>query len=290
MTATPSRSEPKAQRDIATHSLVRQARCHFCLLSTGPIRTWCRRLRALSAHVYRTIAVGQSSCVRWHPRRLNRDALIAYTVVTIVPKVWKPESLWTLLSRSASSTRLQSRIHPTPSLFHPRRTGSGQGARRRTREAAVLWTGISSTLDLYIMSAPSLPPARPGLGPPPSLDGLSALLLESKDGGGVRPAPLAASPTSNGTGKPDLASKKFSNLNSNTNGHDSTEPRSPTSSSLLSPNHPYNLRKQAKTHLDPSFSVKSYIGAANALLEKARSSDAQGQAEQAFVNYLKAAE
>lgn len=63
-----------------------------------------------------------------------------------------------------------------------------------------------------------------------------------------------------------------------------------TTSSFLSPNHPNNLRKQAKTQLDPSFSVKSYIGAANALLEKARSSDAQGQAEQAFVNYLKAAD
>jgi len=62
------------------------------------------------------------------------------------------------------------------------------------------------------------------------------------------------------------------------------------SSSLLSPNHPTNLRKQAKTQLDPTFSLKSYIGAANALLEKARSSDAQGQAEQAFVNYLKSAE
>lgn len=67
-------------------------------------------------------------------------------------------------------------------------------------------------------------------------------------------------------------------------------PMSPTTSSLLSPNHPYNLRKLAKTQLDPTFSVKSYIGAANALLEKAKSSDAQGQAEQAFVNYLKSAE
>jgi ubiquitin carboxyl-terminal hydrolase 8 len=65
---------------------------------------------------------------------------------------------------------------------------------------------------------------------------------------------------------------------------------SPTTSSLLSPNHPTNLRKLAKTQVDPNFSVKSYIGAANALLEKAKSSDAQGQAEQAFVNYLKSAE
>ena len=66
--------------------------------------------------------------------------------------------------------------------------------------------------------------------------------------------------------------------------------QSTTPSSIMSPNHPTNLRKQAKTELDPTFSLKSYIGAANALLEKARSSDAQGQAEQAFVNYLKSAE
>lgn len=59
-------------------------------------------------------------------------------------------------------------------------------------------------------------------------------------------------------------------------------------SSVLSPNHPVNLRKQAKAVLDPSFSVRSYLGAAAALLEKAESSDRQGHLEQAFVNYLKA--
>ncbi len=60
-------------------------------------------------------------------------------------------------------------------------------------------------------------------------------------------------------------------------------------SSFLSANHPLNLRKQAQPKLDSSFSVKTYIGAANALLDKARASDAQGQIEVAFVNYLKAA-
>lgn len=61
-----------------------------------------------------------------------------------------------------------------------------------------------------------------------------------------------------------------------------------TTSSVLSPNHPTNLRRQARAVLDPSFSVRSYLGAAAALLEKAESSDRQGHLEQAFVNYLKA--
>lgn len=64
---------------------------------------------------------------------------------------------------------------------------------------------------------------------------------------------------------------------------------SATSSSILSPNHPVNLRKQARATLDPAFSVRSYLGAAATLLEKAESSDRQGHLEQAFVNYLKAA-
>ncbi|CBQ70188.1 related to Ubiquitin carboxyl-terminal hydrolase 4 [Sporisorium reilianum SRZ2] len=58
---------------------------------------------------------------------------------------------------------------------------------------------------------------------------------------------------------------------------------------FLSANHPLNLRKQAQPKLDSSFSVKTYIGAANALLDKARAADAQDQIEVAFVNYLKAA-
>lgn len=62
-----------------------------------------------------------------------------------------------------------------------------------------------------------------------------------------------------------------------------------SNSTILSPNHPINLRKQAQPQLDSTFSVKSYIGAANALLEKAQAADAQGQLEVAFVNYLKAA-
>ncbi|GAC93630.1 ubiquitin C-terminal hydrolase [Pseudozyma hubeiensis SY62] len=60
-------------------------------------------------------------------------------------------------------------------------------------------------------------------------------------------------------------------------------------SHFLSANHPLNLRKQAQPKLDSNFSVKTYIGAANALLDKARAADAQGQIEVAFVNYLKAA-
>ncbi|PWZ03562.1 hypothetical protein BCV70DRAFT_155655 [Testicularia cyperi] len=66
-------------------------------------------------------------------------------------------------------------------------------------------------------------------------------------------------------------------------------PSSGLSSAFMSPNHPINLRKQAQPKLDSSFSVKTYIGAANALLEKAKAADAQGQLEVAFVNYLKAA-
>lgn len=64
---------------------------------------------------------------------------------------------------------------------------------------------------------------------------------------------------------------------------------STSKSTFLSANHPLNLRKQAQPKLDSSFSVKTYIGAANALLDKARAADAQDQIEVAFVNYLKAA-
>ncbi|SNX87490.1 related to Ubiquitin carboxyl-terminal hydrolase 4 [Melanopsichium pennsylvanicum] len=64
---------------------------------------------------------------------------------------------------------------------------------------------------------------------------------------------------------------------------------SSTSSAFLSANHPLNLRKQAQPKLDSNFGVKTYIGAANALLDKARAADAQDQIEVAFVNYLKAA-
>lgn len=129
------------------------------------------------------------------------------------------------------------------------------------------------------MSIPSPPPPRSGLGPPPSLDGLSSLINLDKPTNGlesIRNAPI----------KPVHSNGTMLKSQSQT---PSSIPTS-ISSSLLSPNHPTNLRKQAKTQLDPTFSLKSYIGAANALLEKARSSDAQGQAEQAFVNYLKSAE
>jgi hypothetical protein len=116
------------------------------------------------------------------------------------------------------------------------------------------------------------------LGPPPSLDGLNQLISQDNVPANYearRNTPLVPA-HSNGA-----MLKSQSQMQASI---------SPSSSSLLSPNHPINLRKQAKTHLDPTFSLKSYIGAANALYEKARSSDAQGQAEQAFVNYLKSAE
>ncbi|WFD27597.1 ubiquitinyl hydrolase 1 [Malassezia nana] len=54
----------------------------------------------------------------------------------------------------------------------------------------------------------------------------------------------------------------------------------------LPPSHPINLRKQVHLTLDPSFSVKSYIGAASTLLEKAQMADAQGNLVAAFVHYL----
>ncbi|CAO1616489.1 unnamed protein product [Sympodiomycopsis kandeliae] len=73
----------------------------------------------------------------------------------------------------------------------------------------------------------------------------------------------------------------------NNSSSSSSRPRS--SSSQLPSNHPHNLRKQARATLDPSFSVRSYLGAAAALLEKAESSDRQHHLEQAFVNYIKAA-
>lgn len=58
----------------------------------------------------------------------------------------------------------------------------------------------------------------------------------------------------------------------------------------LSPNHPSNLRRIATVDLTDEYTVKSYIGAANALRDKAQAADLQGQLEQAFVNYLKAAQ
>lgn len=131
---------------------------------------------------------------------------------------------------------------------------------------------------------PSPPPSRPGLGPPPSLEGLSALLSKNQGGltnGEQSKSPTTRTPFSNGTSSGTMQKSQ------------SLQPAptlaSPTISSLLSPSHPTNLRKQAITELDPNFSIKSYLGAANALLEKARSSEAQGQAEQAYVNYLKCA-
>lgn len=54
----------------------------------------------------------------------------------------------------------------------------------------------------------------------------------------------------------------------------------------LPPLHPVNLRKQVNLSLDPSFSVKSYVGAASTLLDKARMADAQGHLEMAFIHYL----
>ena len=57
----------------------------------------------------------------------------------------------------------------------------------------------------------------------------------------------------------------------------------------LPPMHPINLRKQVNLSLDPSFSVKSYVGAASTLLDKAQMADAQGHLEMAFIHYLTAA-
>lgn len=53
--------------------------------------------------------------------------------------------------------------------------------------------------------------------------------------------------------------------------------------------HPVNLRRQVCPRLDTSFSLKSYVGAAATLLDKAHTFDAQDSLELAFVNYLMAA-
>lgn len=63
-----------------------------------------------------------------------------------------------------------------------------------------------------------------------------------------------------------------------------------TTLSSFSPNHPHNLRKLATVDLTEEYTVKSYVGAANALRDKAQAADLQGQLENAFVNYLKAAQ
>ncbi|WFD36205.1 ubiquitinyl hydrolase 1 [Malassezia cuniculi] len=56
-----------------------------------------------------------------------------------------------------------------------------------------------------------------------------------------------------------------------------------------SPRHPVNLRRQVRPRLDTSFSLKSYVGAAATLFEKAQKFDRQGSLDSAFVNYLMAA-
>ena len=67
---------------------------------------------------------------------------------------------------------------------------------------------------------------------------------------------------------------------------DAGERRAAAAAAMRSPSHPANLRKQVRLQLDPSFSVKSYIGAAATLLDKAQMADAQGNLESAFVHYL----
>ncbi|KAK0556562.1 ubiquitin-specific protease doa4 [Tilletia horrida] len=56
----------------------------------------------------------------------------------------------------------------------------------------------------------------------------------------------------------------------------------------MSANHPEVLRQQAAIEIDQRFSFKSYVAAADSLLEKAESAERQGHLEEAFVNYLKA--
>ncbi|KAE8271216.1 hypothetical protein A4X09_0g1106 [Tilletia walkeri] len=58
--------------------------------------------------------------------------------------------------------------------------------------------------------------------------------------------------------------------------------------STLSVNHPESLRHQAMIDIDQRFSFKSYVSAADSLLEKAEAAERQGHLEEAFVNYLKA--
>ncbi|KAK0545084.1 ubiquitin-specific protease doa4 [Tilletia horrida] len=58
--------------------------------------------------------------------------------------------------------------------------------------------------------------------------------------------------------------------------------------SVQSQNHPESLRSLARIEVDNRFSFKSYVAAADTLLEKAEAADQQGMLEEAFVNYLKA--
>lgn len=82
----------------------------------------------------------------------------------------------------------------------------------------------------------------------------------------------------------------MSNGNHRSHRQASSSSTSPSSSSILiSPNHPDELKKQPLPEYDPRFTIKSYLVAAQNLLEKAKSNDAGGQLENAFVNYRKAA-
>ncbi|KAL9932875.1 hypothetical protein V8E36_008130 [Tilletia maclaganii] len=56
----------------------------------------------------------------------------------------------------------------------------------------------------------------------------------------------------------------------------------------ISANHPESLRHQAMIEIDQRFSFKSYVAAADSLIEKAEAAERQGHLEEAFVNFLKA--
>jgi ubiquitin carboxyl-terminal hydrolase 8 len=124
-----------------------------------------------------------------------------------------------------------------------------------------------------------------GLGPPPSSAGLAALVSASSS---RVAAASAASPP------PGSRSTRTSNgANGGASDHASSSSlgaaAAPRRDARSSPNHPVNLRRAARAELDSTYSIKSYIGAANALLEKAQSAEAGNNLEQAFVNYLKSA-
>jgi len=70
----------------------------------------------------------------------------------------------------------------------------------------------------------------------------------------------------------------------------SSSSSSSSSSVFISPNHPAELKKaNPLPFYESGFSVKSYIHAAEGLIERARGSDQQGSLEDAFLNYRKAA-
>ncbi|PWN42529.1 hypothetical protein IE81DRAFT_313348 [Ceraceosorus guamensis] len=142
------------------------------------------------------------------------------------------------------------------------------------------------------------------LGPPPSSEGLDALRAASSSGQDIQASSSSTVPSASQDAGPSRGSTQLPRRGSVPSAPSekhrpsplaasahavSPAPISSASLAAASPNHPANLRRYAKAELDSKFTLKSYVGAAYTLYEKAESDYRQNEMERAFVNYLKCA-